>query len=453
LSTEPTTLKSNQEPGAVAEAGYESSPATLSIPDKFVRRILIAIVVVAACAELSYTTVNISAMPVFIRSIHLEDRWIALAAASFILFEGVLKSPFGVLGDRIGRKPLIMTGPAVSIVTCLLTPHIHNPYLLILLRILDGVGAAALWPSAFSLIGDYVPERRRATAMSFFNLAYLLGLALGPILGGGVNDWCFRHLAITFNQSKEASFYVASVLFLITTLVAGVCIPHIRDVPHAHPTVGESGLDLNSFRSMLSRMPMHLLMTFTTFSGIGLIMTYVKIFTLETFHLSETHFGALLIGPALIIASLSVPLGTTGDRIGKAKAVKLGIGLCALSYWILLSHFQEWSLIVFGSLLGIGFIIAFPAWMALVSSICGTSQRGAAIGAVGTAQGVGAILGVVISSKLYELPAMQIGPIPVPAHGLPFLACGIMLAISFLLAMTTVRDPVSGAPLGECATD
>lgn len=455
----------------VKEIEENQTSAALDYPVGYVnlQRLMAAIVLVAVCAELAYTTVNISAMPVFIPSIGLAPQWIGIAATSFILMEGVLKSPFGVLGDRVGRRILILTGPCVSIFTCLLTPHIHNPYVLILLRILDGIGAAALWPAAFSLIGDHIPESRRSTAMSYFNLAYLVGLALGPMLGGGVNDLYFRLLLkshslpvpvgkswsqtaqLLYDHSKVASFYVAALLFVITTTVASLFIPILKPVEHTDDNSTEGGFQLNSFSAMLRRIPMTLLMTFTTFFGIGLIMAYVKSFCLNYFHFTETHFGLLLIIPALIIAALSVPLGTLGDKIGKARAVKIGIGLCALSYWLLLIFFQEWSLIVFGATLGIGFVIAFPAWMAIVSCLCDSNQRGAAIGAVGTAQGLGAISGVLISSFLYKYGVLRLSNLTIPEHGLPFLCCGIMLGISFLLAVITVKDPHDPtAKQGKC---
>jgi DHA1 family multidrug resistance protein-like MFS transporter len=284
--------------------------------------------------------------------------------------------------------------------------------------------------------------------MSYFNLAYLLGLALGPLLGGGANDLAHKYLRsrglsdhLSFVESKSTSFYVAACLFAITTIVAILFVPKVKPVRHSHAEGADGGLDIHSFTAMLGRMPMTLLMTFTTFLGIGLIMAYVKAFAIFYFGFSETHFGALLIGPALIIAALAVPLGTLGDKIGKAKAVKIGIGLCALSYWLLLAHFAEWTLVLCGGTLGVGFVIAFPAWMALVSSLCDSSQRGAAIGAVGTAQGLGAIIGLGVSSLIYRYGPFRIGVINVPQHGLPFLCCGIMLAISFALAITSVKDP------------
>jgi DHA1 family multidrug resistance protein-like MFS transporter len=437
LSTEPLSTHNEHHP-----EGLTSLPLSI-------RRLLTAIVLVAISAELGYVIINFSAMPVFVRSIGLPDQWIAIMGFAFLLMEGLLKSPFGALGDRVGRKVMIMTGPCVTVFTTLLTPHIHNPYILLTLRVLDGMGAAALWPACFSLIGDHVPEDRRATAMNFFNLAYLTGVSLGPLIGGGVNDFAFHHLNIADVAqrsivSKEASFYVACGLFLLTALSAGILLPGGRPRATQHAATGEGGFNLQDFKRMLASIPMTLLITFTIFLGVGLAMFYVKVFTIDSFFKhtpdAESKFGQLLLAPSLVIAILSLKLGTLGDRYGKALAVKLGLGLCAGGFWLLLIFFNKTMLILLGSVIGLGFVIAFPAWMALVTSTCDESQRGAAVGAVGTAQGLGAIIGGGISGFLYKRPGFQLGPISVPAHGLPFLGCGVMLLIAFALALFTVRD-------------
>ncbi len=59
-----------------------------------IKRLLTAIVLVAAFAELSYTTVNMSAMPVYIQyGIKIDLKWIAICSLVFITMEGLLKSP------------------------------------------------------------------------------------------------------------------------------------------------------------------------------------------------------------------------------------------------------------------------------------------------------------------------------------------------------------------------
>ena len=438
------TAKAVARNGQPAHGPSERAPALRAVN---IRHLLLAVVTVAGFAELAYAIVNVSAMPVYIKYNGLDIRWIGLIGTAYLVVEGVLKSPFGVLGDRIGRKPLILIGPIMSTFTAIATPFVHSPYGLVGLRVLDGIGAAALWPSAFSLIGDYVPEKKRASAMSLFNLAYILGIALGPAIGGNINDWTYYHfhhiLHMHLAQSKDASFYVASLLFLTTTFVAMLVIPNGRvkhPVAEGAPS-GEAGFNFRDFLAMLGRMPMTLLMTFVTFLGIGLIMLYVKVFAMERFHMSESTFGNYLMIPALFIAVVSVPLGTLGDRIGKARAVRIGIGVCVAAFWLLLAVPTEWNMVLMGSLIGAGFVLAFPAWMALVSSVCDPKQRGAVVGAVGTAQGLGAIVGAASSGFLYKQPAFHLGLLTIPPHGLPFLGCALLLTVSLVLALTTVHDP------------
>ena len=441
-------------PSAFVDAPAEPEVSTGGVN---LKRLLTAIVLVAAFAELSYTTVNMSAMPVYIQyGIKIDVRWIAWCSGVFIAMEGLLKSPMGILGDRYGRKILMVVGPLVSVVTAFLTPHVSNPYVLVFLRVLDGVGAAALWPAAFSLIGDHVPENKRAGAMSLFNLAYLIGIALGPALGGGVNDLAYHFLRTTFGlskelafaHSKEASFYLASAMFAITALVAFFMIPNTprpltqrSSAESAQEHSVEHGFNGREFLKMLGQMPMTLLMTLITFLGVGLVIPYFKVFTLEHFRLtSESQFGLMMIGPALVVAALAIPMGRLGDKIGKARAVQIGIGICTLSFWLLILMTHIWALLLLGSLLGIGSAIAFPAWMALITTECDAKQRGAVVGAVGTSQGIGALLGVVISSFLYKWGAFSIAGLAIPMHGAPFLGCAVMLTVAFVMGLFTLRD-------------
>ena len=424
----------------------------IALPDKAivhlptprgVGSVLLAILIVSGLAEMAYGIVNFSAMPVYIRALNLDIRWVSAVAAGYLVAEGLLKSPFGVLGDRVGRKPLMLAGPIVSTVTALLTPLIHHPVPLIALRVLDGMGLAALWPSAFSMIGDYVPENRRASAMSLFNVAYLVGIALGPLIGGVINDAAHTYLGMSVAHSKVASFYVAAVLFALTAVIAILALPggKAAATPQAVQNSESHTVHLSDFRGMLRQIPALLAMTFVNFLGVGCVMTYAKLFLMEQFDLTESQFGGLLLGPALIIALASIPLGTLGDRIGKATATKIGLGLCVVGYWLVIAFPTKIALVGLGSVIGIGFVIAFPAIMALVSDVCRPEQRGAAVGTVGTAQGLGAILGVAASGFLYRQHTLHLAGITVPRHGLPFLVCAIMLTIGFLIALVGLKSP------------
>ncbi|MBC7526950.1 MAG: MFS transporter [Chthonomonadaceae bacterium] len=430
----------------------DAPKTTIPSPIPKMGRVLTAILIVAGFAEMAYGIVNFSAMPVYIKALSLPEQWIAGMASAYLITEGLLKSPFGLLGDRFGRKRLVLAGPIISTFTALLTPFIHNPYILLFLRVLDGAGLAALWPSAFSLIGDYAAKERQASAMSLFNISYMVGIAFGPAIGGIINDAAKNLFHLTEASSKQASFYVASVLFAATAITAYFMIPdkhpHVVAKTPEQELHAEGGISLKDFKKMLGRMPALLALAATTFLGVGMVMAYAKLFIMERFVLSESAYGTLLIAPALIIGAASIPLGTLSDKIGKERAIKIGMTLCTMGFWalILLPSYRT-TLVVLGSLVGIGFVIAFPAMMAKVSGDCEPSQRGAALGAIGTAQGLGAIIGVSLSGFLYKVGAFTVFGQLVPEHGLPFLGCAIMLLFATTIAWTSLhRDKLQTPP-------
>jgi MFS family permease len=94
-------------------------------------------------------------------------------------------------------------------------------------------------------------------------------------------------------------------------------------------------------------------------------------------------------------------------------------------------------LILAGSALGIGFVIAFPAWIALLTSTGDAMRRGTLLGAVASAQGVGMLCGAAIGTTLYSHGSANVAT----AHIMPFYVSAIMLSLSTLLAFVLVHDP------------
>jgi MFS transporter, DHA1 family, multidrug resistance protein len=454
-----TSYLKTQMPEQPAQPPEKPGEFHLSSFSGSVRPVLLAIALVAGFAELAYAVMNVSAMPVYLKqSMHYGAGAIAGIGTAFLVCEGVAKGPFGILGDRIGRKTLIIAGPLISVFTALLTLLVqpHQWYFFVALRVLDGLGAAALWPSALAMIADIVEEDRRSQAMSLFNVTYMVGIALGPFIGGAAND--ITHLVLPKVDPRTASFYLISVLFMVTALIAWWRLPNLRLHHEHHPTDLEAGFSFSALIHSLKKIPEMLLMAFVTFFGIGMIMLIIKLFAMDVFKVSETHFGALLLVPCLVIAAASVPLGTVGDKIGKAKAVRLGLGICAFSMIAMGFVKHELVLVIGGSLIGIGFVISFPSWMAYISTSCHPRQRGAIMGAVGTAQGLGAMFGAPIGGYLYEhgnfpvtvpktlvpyLPFLQIdraGNVLMNPHYAPFAGCTTLLLIAFIIALTRIKD-------------
>lgn len=107
-----------------------------------------------------------------------------LMGFSFALFYTVLGIPIGRLADRKSRRGIIAAGVVVWSVMTALCGTARHYWQLFLFRIGVGVGEAALSPAAYSMIADYFPPERRATAISVYSMGIYLGAGMAFLLGG-----------------------------------------------------------------------------------------------------------------------------------------------------------------------------------------------------------------------------------------------------------------------------
>src|SRR5581483_3582564 len=135
----------------------------------------------------------------------------ALTFASFMLAAGML-------GDLLGRKRIMLAGVAVFCAGSVIAATASNVDLLILGRVVMGVGAAASEPGTLSIIRHVYPDREtRADALGVWAAVSGLALALGPVIGGalvGVGSW--RDI-FWFNLFLGAVAFVMAALFVPET--------------------------------------------------------------------------------------------------------------------------------------------------------------------------------------------------------------------------------------------
>jgi MFS family permease len=119
------------------------------------------------------------------RDLGISDTQMSLLMGfSFAILYTVLGIPIGRLADNRSRRGLIVAGLVVwSIMTALCGTARHY-WQLFLYRVGVGVGEASLSPAAYSMIADYFPPDRRATAISVYSMGIYLGTGLAFLLGG-----------------------------------------------------------------------------------------------------------------------------------------------------------------------------------------------------------------------------------------------------------------------------
>ena len=117
----------------------------------------------------------------------------------------------GALGDRIGRRRLLMASSTVFVVASVMAAFSISPEMLIFSRALMGIAGAAVTPTTLSLVMTlFNDQQRQATAVGVWAGCFTIGALLGPIVGGTL-----------IVQFWWGSVFLLGVPFLLILLVAG----------------------------------------------------------------------------------------------------------------------------------------------------------------------------------------------------------------------------------------
>ncbi len=137
---------------------------------------------------LDRAVVNILAEPIK-NDLGLADWQLGLMSGlAFAIFYTVLGIPIARLAERKNRPMIIGTAVAVWSGFTALSGMANSFLQLVIFRIGVGVGEAGCTPPAHSLIADYVPKEKRASALAFYSMGTPLGGLLGLVMGGLVAD-------------------------------------------------------------------------------------------------------------------------------------------------------------------------------------------------------------------------------------------------------------------------
>ncbi len=147
------------------------------------------VVLVVLCASLLLVAVDATVLHVAVPAVTedltpgaIELLWIVdiypLVCASLLIL-------FGTLGDRVGRRRVLLLGYALFGVASAVAALADTAQVLIVARALLGVGGAMIMPATLSILRQVFPDRReRALAIGVWSAVAAVGAAVGPLLGG-----------------------------------------------------------------------------------------------------------------------------------------------------------------------------------------------------------------------------------------------------------------------------
>ncbi|GAA4260993.1 MFS transporter [Dactylosporangium darangshiense] len=153
----------------------------------------------------------------------------------------------GAVGDRIGRRRLILICSAVFAAVSALAAFSTTPWMIIATRAVMGVAGAAIMPASMALIGRLFPDPKRSlSAMGAYMTCFLTGMAIAPLLGGlMIEHWWW------------GSVFLLGVPAMLLTLVAAPrLLPEVRNPAAGRIDLRSAALCLASILLVVAALKM-----------------------------------------------------------------------------------------------------------------------------------------------------------------------------------------------------
>ncbi|WP_281167706.1 MFS transporter [Corynebacterium lubricantis] len=372
----------------------------------------------------------------------------------------------GRMGDRYGQRNLYLAGIAVYSLGLALAAAAPSFALLIIARGLQGLGAAAFLPQAFSVIGKIFPDNSRGPAFAMWGVVGSVGSLIGPVFAGIAVDtigwrgafgiqaglgliacglaWAWIPKMTTSSARIDAPSVIVSFLGLgalvygiqygnIVALVVGIIALALffrLQAKHGDQAL----LPLSVFRNRNFTLASLGIATM----GFAAAAQFIPImFWLQDARGIDATTAGWLTVPMSIVALLLTPVvGVLADRVNPKILSTIGFGVLALSmlwtWWLMVSSGSVYWMIVITALKGVG--SAF-IWAPNATTAMRTIPRhlaGAASGAYNTVRQVGSVVGVALIGATLSVAT--------PTRGIDLASADAMLILTAAMLIGVIAS-------------
>ncbi|WP_260843123.1 MFS transporter [Sedimenticola selenatireducens] len=314
---------------------------------------------------------------------------IGVAIGAYGLTQAIFQVPFGMLSDRIGRKPVIVGGLLIFALGSVVAASADTIWGVVLGRALQGSGAIAA--AVMALAADLTREQNRTKAMAVIGMSIGLAFAVSLVLGPLLNAWI----------GVPGIFWLTGLLALLGILVTLYLVPNPqksvshRDAEAVRDQFSRVLRDGDLVRLDLGIMLLHMMLT-AVFIAVPLTLRDVT-------GVSVDHHWMVYLPVVLLAMLMMIPFVVIAEKRRKMKPVFLmAILTLALA--------QLCFILLQDSILGFGFalLLFFTAFNlleatlpSLISKTAPAESKGTAMGIYSTSQFLGAFMGGLAGGAVY----------------------------------------------------
>ncbi len=260
-------------------------------------------------------------LPLYAKSLDANTAMASFLVSSFGIARVVMDVPSGVIVDRLGERKLIHSGLAVIILSSILCGFAPNYGVLLLGRVLEGIGSAMYTITALTLIAKIAPKKSRGKHMSIYTGMILLGGIFGPAIGGfasaawGLNAPFFLYAFVVLLGSVVAAYVLRDIKGILATAAKDAGYEEEND--HKKRSAKEIFADFRTIASDKSFIIVTLATFMLFYTRTGINSTMVPMFAVENLGMSEEVLGSILTVAACFTFITMTSSGNITDKYGR----------------------------------------------------------------------------------------------------------------------------------------
>lgn len=323
--------------------------------------------------------------------------WHAGALSAAYMFAIFLGAPlWGVLSDRVGRRPVILTGLLGYVLMLALFAFSRTVWLAYLTRVLAGGFVSAVLPVASAYIAEIADEDTRARRYAALGAATLLGFLVGPAMSGGIYSLARRM------DGSEAMVTNMVIWPLLFTAALGLLVLGAVYASSRAPAMSPSRTSSREPATLGKQVVLLLALNFLVMLGLGAFEVALPLGGRDVLGLDPSRIGLLFAECSLLMLAVQGVLFFAPFLTRERSPYLLGIGFVAMAAGFgLLGGVTDfrWLLLAVG-LIAAGSGLLLPV-LVFVTSLRGTERAGAALGLLVGAGSLGQAVGSAAGAWLF----------------------------------------------------